>query len=131
MENCAKCGGAVFKDADEWRCWQCGRYYLIRPDSMDIPEEVTNTGLPRTTSDDNDSGHGASRAVRSINSRITAGKSSDRQWWSRYRDVIRCLDQGLSIREIAIGLELGERQIRVVRQRLDDLRSSTKEQRLT
>ena len=98
---------------------------------MDIPEEVPNTGLPRTTSDDNDSGHAASRAVRSINSRITAGKSSDRQWWSRYRDVIRCLDHGLSIREIAIGLELGERQIRVVRQRLDDLRSSTKEQRLT
>ena len=131
MENCEKCGGAVFKDVDEWRCWQCGRCYYIKSDSMDFPEKAPNMGLSRTTSDDDDSGNGARRAVRSINSRITARKSSDCQWWSRYLDVIRCLDQGLSIREIAIGLELGERQVRVVRQRLDDLRSSTKEQRLT
>ena len=127
MENCGKCGGSVFKEVDEWRCWQCGRYYYVRLDFMDFPDMDRS----RAMSDDSDSGHRTRRSVRSINSRIAAGESSNLQWWSRNRDVIRCLEQGLSIREIAIGLELGERQVRVVRQRLDDLRASTEDQHLT
>ena len=130
MENCGKCGGSVFKEVDEWRCWQCGRYYYVRLDFMDFPDSFPDMDRSRALSDDSDSGHRSRRSVRSINSRIAAGESSDLQWWSRNRDVIQCLEQGLSIREIAIGLELGERQVRVVRQRLDDLRASTEDQRL-
>ena len=27
LNSCPKCGGDFVLDGDEWRCWQCGRYY--------------------------------------------------------------------------------------------------------
>ena len=27
LKACWKCAGDLVLDGDEWRCWQCGRYY--------------------------------------------------------------------------------------------------------
>lgn len=48
---------------------------------------------------------------------------SDRRWWRRNKELIQYLDEGRTIREISLMLTRGERQIRVVRERLHDLRS--------
>ena len=61
------------------------------------------------------------RSVRNINSVIRAKLVSDQRWGERNRQIIEYLDQGLSIRQIARLVGRGERQIRVVRERLADL----------
>ena len=146
VKGCNRCGGDLVLDDGDWRCWQCGQYYYAgSPDHADgtfrDPSEeraasvhsdhtiVSSSGpmyveaqpprRPRT-------GYGA-RSARNINSVIRAKKTSDERWWVRNRQIIEYLDQGLSVREIAIRVERSERQIRVVRERLTELRASTDE----
>jgi len=68
-------------------------------------------------------------AVRhgTFNSRIVARDRSDSRWWERNRDVVKYLDQGLSVREISILVSHGERQVRIIRERLHDLRTNNSE----
>jgi hypothetical protein len=54
---------------------------------------------------------------------------SDERWWVRNANVIRYLDEGLPVREIALLVSRGERQIRVIRERLNDLRAGTEADR--
>ena len=68
-------------------------------------------------------GYGA-RAERNINSVIRATEVSDERWRSRNRHIIEYLDQGKSVQEIARLVGVGPRQIRVIRERLTDLRSA-------
>ena len=110
LKNCGKCGGDLLLDGDEWRCWQCGRYYYPKSDPLDVPEGSQRRAQPR-------------RAPRNTNSRIMARIRSEHRWWSRNQGVIQHLDQGLSVREIALRVKLGERQIRIIRERLNDFRS--------
>ena len=56
---------------------------------------------------------------------IRAKQVSDERWWARNREIIGYLDQGLSVREVAKRANRGERQIRVVRERLYDLRAAS------
>jgi hypothetical protein len=112
-------------DEDEWRCWQCGRYYyplppptVLRP----VPHEPVRVLVP--------AGRAApvrfsrnKRAARDINSVISAKVRGENLWWSRNRETIRLLDEGKSVQEIAALLERGPRQIRIVRERLNDLRT--------
>ncbi len=62
-------------------------------------------------------------AVRDINSLIVAKDRSDERWWRRNDDIIKHLDQGKSIREIALLVDRSERQVRVVREQLNDMRA--------
>ena len=55
---------------------------------------------------------------------IRAKLLSDERWAKRNRQVIEYLDKGLSIRETAKLVGKGERQIRVVRERLADVRAA-------
>ena len=71
-------------------------------------------------------GYGA-RGERKINAVIRAKEASDEKWWARNREIIGQLDRRLSVRDIARLVGLGERQIRVVRERLADLRSAARE----
>ena len=64
------------------------------------------------------------RSTRNINAVIRAKEVSDERWWARNRDIITHLDKGLSVREIAKLAGVGERQVRVVREKLTDLRSA-------
>ncbi len=125
LKSCRKCGGDLVLDEDEWRCWQCGRYYYPLPPPSDLrpvadkPVRVlvlvgnaVNAGFRRDR-----------RATRDINSRISAKARSEHQWWRRNRETIRLLDEGRTVREIAVLLGRGSRQVRIVRERLNDLRT--------
>ena len=60
---------------------------------------------------------------------IRAKRVSDERWRARNQQVIEYLEQGLSVREIARLAGRGERQIRVVRERLADLRTEVEPDR--
>ena len=67
------------------------------------------------------------RSPRNLNSRIVARDRSDSRWWERNRDVVKYLDQGLSVQEISNLVSHGERQVRIIRERLHDLRTNNPE----
>ena len=62
------------------------------------------------------------RAQRNINAVVKAKQLSGERWWHRNREIIDALDRGLSVREAATLFDRGERQIRVIRERLAELR---------
>ena len=125
LKACRKCGGDLVLDEDEWRCCQCGWYLYPMPPPTDQRPDVykpirvlvpvgkaVKVGFRRTR-----------RASRDINSVISAKVRSEGLWWRRNREAIRLLDEGRTIREIAALLSRGPRQIRIVRERLNDLRT--------
>ena len=110
-------------DGDEWRCWQCGQYYYPIAAVLDLPEEPKESDSLSTCEAGDRPRQRAKRAPRNINSLIMAKDRSDRRWWRRNKELIQHLDEGRTIREISVLLARGERQIRVVRERLHDLRA--------
>ena len=136
LKGCTKCRGDLVFDDGEWKCFQCGRYVPTSPAAdgrepypkplqMQASSEIRDgvsangkTGIERQRQRD----YGATFA-RDINSVIQAKRNSDEKWWARNRHIIECLDQGLSVRETARLVGRGDRQIRVVRERLSDIRA--------
>ena len=126
LKNCRKCSGVLILDKDERRCWQCGQYYYPISESPEMLEEPPNPKMVAA------SGEGAigetktmvRRSPRNLNSRIIAGDRSDNRWWERNREVVKYLDQGLTVQEISSLVSHGERQVRIIRQRLHDLRTT-------
>ena len=142
LKGCPKCSGDLVFDEGDWRCWQCGQYYYP---SSDVPKQDFRPGtllemssnahgkavthvagltcdgeqpeMPRSNS-------GFPRAARSINAVIRAKQTSDERWGDRNRQIIEYIDKGMSVREIAKLVDRGERQIRVVRERLAELRAA-------
>ena len=147
LKSCARCGGDLIFDEGDLRCWQCGHYYYKTPAIFEVEprpqpreEQVSSEPQGIAAAHTNGSaqeevcprrrgrrkGYGV-RASRNIDAVIRAKETSDARWWTRNRQIIEYLDQGLSIRKIASLAERGERQIRVVRERLIDLRQATSE----
>lgn len=127
LKACRKCSGDLVLDGDEWRCWQCGQYYYPMRTLLEMPEEPPVPDLLPAAGEVNEirpHRRRARRSPRNINSRIMAKDRSDRRWGLRNREIIRHLDQGLSIREISQLVARGERQIRIIRERLKDLRAT-------
>ena len=127
LKRCPKCNGDLVLDGDELRCWQCGQYYYPKPGSLDMAEEPPVADLVPKDGDTGEASRGRTRlrrAPRNINSRIISRDRSDHRWWVRNREIIRYLDQGLSVREVSALVSRGERQIRIIRERLQDLRDS-------
>ena len=133
LKGCPKCRGDLVLDGDEWRCWQCGQYYYPKPAVLDLPEEppqqLMDSGLVSACEPGGRPRQRAKRAPRNINSLIMAKDRSDRRWWRRNKELIQYLDEGRTIREISLMLVRGERQIRVVRERLQDLRAGKQGER--
>ena len=125
LKACRKCHGDLILDGDEWRCWQCGIYYYPKPPATDPPPVAGNTngslltlGRPLASRL-----RRRSRAARDINSVIAAKTRSEDRWWERNKDIIHYLDEGRTVREISFLIDRGQRQIRVIRERLNDLRA--------
>ena len=126
LKSCPKCAGDLVLDGEEWRCWQCGQYYYPKSPLLDLaPDprkvELTVPGSSRTMAISRRTGR---RAARDINSVIAAKDRSEHRWWNRNRDVVRFLDEGRTVREISTLIGRGQRQIRVIRERLNDLRTN-------
>ena len=129
LKNCRKCSGDLILDGEEWRCWQCGQYYYPKAELPELMEEPPNSAMvlgggEKIASERRTS---VSRSPRNLNSRIIARARSDNRWWDRNRDVVRYLDQGLSVREISALVSHSERQVRIIRERLHDMRTNNPE----
>ncbi len=129
LKNCRKCKGDLVLDGEEWRCWQCGQYYYPITESLDQREEPPNPSLAAAIGEIMPSQRKTRvrRSPRNLNSRIVARDRSDSRWWERNRDVVKYLDQGFSVREISHLVSHGERQVRIIRERLHDLRTNNPE----
>jgi len=119
FRSCRKCLGDLMLNGDDWRCWQCGRYYYSTPPITEpphVPEQreqpnVKAAVTPRRR-----------RSTRSVNSLISSTSRSEFRWWHKNQDVITFLDEGRTVKEIASLINRGQRQIRIIRERLNDLR---------
>lgn len=152
FKSCTKCGGDLAEDDGDWKCVQCAKYYysaledpavrwgpVYRPLAHGVLGQETPVAVDNYISDgkassgSSEPGDGVpkkfvrrlrSRAARSINSLIQAKSRGDDRWWARNRQLIEYLDRGLSVREISLLTNPGERQIRTVRERLVDSRAA-------
>jgi hypothetical protein len=127
LKSCEKCSGDLVLDADEWRCWQCGQYYYPK---IDLPELSQMRGCDAPAQEPADLPGVPQRrrrrsrwAVRDINALIMAKDRSEQRWWTRNQQLIQFLDEGRSVREISALVGRSERQVRVVREQLNDLRA--------
>ena len=125
LKACRKCSGDLVLDGEEWRCWQCGRYYYPNSPVIDVPEYSQEAERPPSTVSPMAAvrGRERKRAARDINSVIAAKDRSESRWRNRNQDVIRYLNEGRTVREISAIIGRGQRQIRVIRERLSDLRA--------
>jgi hypothetical protein len=135
LKGCGRCGGDLLQDNDEWRCFQCGHvYYPERtPERAQLPLEwavVAQAGFASNEKDDRDDDRQrpkVRRSARHLTPDTSVTRFNEERWWDRNQQIISHLDQGLKVREIAEIVGKGPRQIRVVRERLRDLRSENLE----
>ena len=121
-----KCEGALLMDTDEWRCFQCRRVYY--PARTPEEQQLDRTAFQGSSAVCEDSDRPeVRRSARHLNPVVAASKANEEQWWNKNQQVIFHLDQGKKVREIAEIAGKGPRQIRVVRERLRDLRSAAPE----
>ncbi len=121
FKGCEKCCGDLIQDADEWRCFQCGRVYYPEGSTMDLQLAAEQAGVA--------DGERAvvRRSARHLNPVPATTRFNEERWWDKNKTVIYHLDQGKKVREIAEIVGQGPRQIRVVRERLRDLRTAEPE----
>ena len=127
LKSCQKCGGDLVQDTDELRCWQCGNYYYPRAVLSAVPLEPAQLATAECPSDLPAAPRRRRRsrwAVHDINSQIVAKGRSEQRWWIRNDLIIKHLDSGKPVREISALVGRSERQVRVVRELLNDLRAA-------
>ena len=126
LKSCHKCGGDLVLDGDEWRCWQCGQYYYPKPENVELPaqpfvRERSNGRFTATASSARRQPQ--RRSPRHVNSLIMAKVRSDDRWWQKNQEVVSYLDEGRTVKAISALVGRGERQIRIIRERLNELRA--------
>ncbi|PKB63963.1 MAG: hypothetical protein BZY80_04760 [SAR202 cluster bacterium Io17-Chloro-G2] len=131
LKSCSKCQGDLILDGDEWRCWQCGRHYYPRRSAEALRDLLLETrresnAVPSQAErpQSRPPRRRATRSLRDVNSRIAARDRSDRRWWLKNMEIVRHLDEGKSVKEISSLVGRGQRQVRIVRERLYDMRST-------
>ncbi len=126
LKSCNRCSGDLVLDAGEWRCWQCGRYSYPKIAGLEpMPDLPEGEAAGAMTEEPRTRRHRRPQwAVGDINSLIVAKLRSEERWWSRNRDLIQYLDERRPVREISTLVGRSERQVRVVREQLNDLRAT-------
>ena len=127
LKCCQKCEGDLVLDGEEWRCWQCGHYYYPETSLPELRVDESGSVTLIVEADPPGVAHRRRRrsrwAVRDINRLIVAKDRSEQRWWSRNEHLIKLLDNGQSVKEIALVSGRSERQIRVIREQLNDMRA--------
>ncbi len=122
------CAGDLTREDDAWRCWQCGRYqYADTPRPRHCQEEEWEQSLKRGAVRLRVKRAYAGMAGANINGMLRLRKLRDARWWQRNGQVIAYLDEGRTVREISVLTDRGARQIRVVRERLTDMRAADRD----
>jgi len=121
LKGCNRCTGDLVMEEDSWRCWQCGHYYYPNVSQPSAHSSEPVSARQSHSFGRKKNGYGE-RADRNINSMIRAKRTSDESWWTRNQRIITFLDGGWPVRDIALVTGRGARQIRVVREKLIDLR---------
>ena len=124
FKGCSRCVGDLILEEDVWKCLQCGHYHY--PDVPQLVEAGLGESAHLAHKDDGQAmtrPRYRGREDRDINSIIRAKILGDEKWWARNRQVIGYLNEGRPVREIALLTAKGPRQIRVVRERLNDIRA--------
>ena len=130
LKDCGHCGGDLVLDFDEWRCFQCARIYYPQRSPMELLLDPMEANHPLATAvspgeaDLAGIRRKARRSPRSVNAILEAKSRSEEKWWSRNEQVIHHLDKGNSVRQIAELVGSGVRQVRMVRERLYELRAT-------
>ena len=122
FKSCRKCCGDLIQDGDEWRCFQCGRVYY--PNKSPVELQLGAAKFEQVAVGERVM---VRRSARHMNPVLAATRFNKEQWWSKNETVIYHLDQGKKVREISEIVGQGPRQIRVVRERLRDLRTAEPE----
>lgn len=104
LKLCNKCQGDLILEGDEWRCFQCGTYYYPL-NTEPIPDPDSN------------------EADFHVNARIRIQERTKNKWWERNEEVVKYLDAGMSIREIAKKVGKTEQTIRRIKVDLEGYRS--------
>ena len=131
FKSCTKCFGDLVLDGDERRCWQCGQHYYPRRSEealRDLQQESRLDAVAASSQTDRPQARPprrrATRTLRDVNSRISARDRSERRWWLKNMEIVRHLDEGKSVKEISSLVGRGQRQVRIVRERLVDMRTT-------
>ncbi len=125
FKGCRKCCGDLVQGGDEWNCFQCGHVYYPNGSIVDMqlnPADSEQTGVA------DGERPVVLRSARHLNPVPATTRFNEERWWDKNKTVIYRLDQGKKVREISEILGQGPRQIRVVRERLHDLRTAELEQ---
>ena len=128
LKGCGACGGDLTQEDDAWRCWQCGRYRytdIHRPQHR--WEELRKQHRKQASAVFRVTRAHAGLAGANINGILRLRELRERRWWNRNRQVIDYLDEGRTVREISTLTHRGARQIRVVRERLTDIRAADRD----
>ncbi len=129
FKGCGKCCGDLVQEGDEWRCFQCGRVYYPQSSSTELQlnaKDIERSETAGETGTDRNRPM-VRRSARHLNPVLAATRLNEEQWWTKNKSVIYHLDRGKKVREIAEIVGLGPRQVRVVRERLRDLRTAEPE----
>lgn len=126
FKGCGKCCGDLVQDGDEWRCFQCGCVYY--PQTLTMERQPAAADFERSDTVDvtgvDRKRPVVRRTARHLNPVLAATRFNEEQWWAKNETVIYHLDQGKNVQEISEIVGQGPRQIRVVRERLRDLRTA-------
>lgn len=100
FRSCRKCYGDLVLDGEDWRCWQCGRYYYPMPPVKDPPPEPALAGQPGLALGKSVAGPKRRGSVRDINSAIASTNRLAARWWNKHLYVIKYLDESRTAKEM-------------------------------
>ena len=125
FKSCGKCGGDLFATDSEWGCIQCGQYYYPKAGlPLDYPQ-LTVTASVGGKDNRRKRRRTGGLAGRNINSVIQSQLASTQKWRDRNQQIITHLESGRTLTETAGVLGQNLRQVRMVADRLREIKVLT------
>ena len=121
IKGCGKYCGDLVQDCDEWSCFQCAHDYYPKGSIVDLQLDAADAEQTGVADGERPVAH---RSARLLNPMPGTTRFNEERWWDKSKTVIYHLDQGKKVRGISEIVGQGPRQIRVVRERLHDLRTA-------
>ena len=127
LKSCGKCGGDLLDTVGELGCIQCGQYYYPKADLPLNYPQLTVTASVAGEDNRRKRKRTGGIAGRNINSVVQSQLASTQKWLERNQQVITQLESGRTVTETAEASGQKLRQVRLVAERLRDIRVLTPE----